>query len=73
MKILISMKTPDAAEHACRQAATTFDENDNEIFNEELFEQYMISCRRWLRYGEYMDVEVDLEAGNARIIPQKDS
>jgi len=57
MKVKLTFKMPDAVEQALEDIA----EDDREEVRQ--------ACGKWVRYGEYITVEVDTEAGTCTVIP----
>jgi hypothetical protein len=57
MKVKLTFKMPDAVEQALEDIA----EDDREEVRQ--------ACEKWVRYGEYITVEVDTEAGTCTVIP----
>jgi hypothetical protein len=74
VKIRITFKDPDGTFEGVRQASydglpegLTDEERDDAAhlrgieINEDL--------KKWVRYGEYVDIDFDLEAGTATVVP----
>lgn len=57
MKIRLSFKTPDVVECALEDLRG----DQYEIANEAI--------RRYVRFGEYITVEIDIDSGEASVIP----
>ena len=73
MKFKIMMKDPDAPYDAVRDAAAEsmpegLSESEREILIESRAEELGSFLRRWMRYGEYLSVEFDTEAGTAVVL-----
>lgn len=61
MKIQITMKDPDGVEDAISGSVVEYDEvRERDRVRNQL--------KRWFRFGEYATIEVDLEAGTARVL-----
>lgn len=63
------MKTLDALDYACKDAATEWDETDEPVINQEKAEELYEFCSKWFRYGEQVTLEVDTEAGTISVLP----
>jgi len=59
MKLNITFKNPDSVTDSIREAA-----NGNEDLIEELED---IACK-WIKYGEYLTVEIDTETKSIRVL-----
>jgi len=58
MKVRLTFKTPDVVDDAIEQDGL-------EDYEVEIHK----ACDKWVRYGEYLTVEVDTEAGTATVLP----
>lgn len=77
MKFRVAMKDPDGVGDAIMEAAQrsvagmklTDDEREQleEIRREKIGEQ----LRKWFECGEYLEIDIDLEAGTATVVEQK--
>ena len=74
MKFKITLKDPDGAYNSIREAARTeaalvegLSPADREALMEGIVDEAETVLRRWLRYGEYLTVEVDTQAQTARV------
>ncbi len=71
MKVQITFKTPDAAELAAEDTAHHVFNEDTELHQENyelLKDDILTKLGKWIRSGEYVTVEFDLENGNARVV-----
>lgn len=78
MKFRITMKDPDGVYDCVKDAAkewankiTEVDEDEREALVESKHEKLQELCREWFEYGEYLTVEVDIEAGTCTVVPRK--
>ncbi len=77
MKFTVSMKDPDTLHDAIDEAvksdlATTgLDADEQELLAESRREKISELCGKWFRYGEYLDVEIDTEAGTCIVKEDK--
>lgn len=65
MKFIVTMKTPDALNDAILDALERI---DNEEVREETREGMEHLASRYIKYGEYMRVEFDTQAGTATLL-----
>jgi len=67
MKLKITFKTPDAVDHALREELGAFAEID--------CEEDLIECTarlgKWVRYGESVTIEFDLDTMTANVLEEK--
>lgn len=74
-KLRITMKDPDAGyddvEEYVREslALSGLSESEREAVEEIRKEEVRDKLSKWLKYGEYLEVEFDLDAGTATVIP----
>ena len=67
MKLTAKFKNPDAFEYAIEKALDNMEfdeENDRETVKERLSKQ----VNKWIEYGEYVTIELDLETGEKRCL-----
>lgn len=74
MKIKITMKDPDGAQDSIDRAikeSVADIEGLNDREREALIEvrSESLDLSRWLRYGEYVTIEIDTDAGTAIVVP----
>lgn len=76
MKFTITMKDPDGVQESVGQevrkqmmAITDLDADVREEMREALGDKLYLAASRWLRYGEYVDLEIDTDAGTCVMIP----
>lgn len=75
MKFRVTFKCPDALDRAITEAAIRAvddspgitDQNDREAMIDTLVASAKKKCERWFRYSEYVDVDVDIDAGTATV------
>jgi hypothetical protein len=78
MIIHLTMKTPNALDYACQEAAEAEAErlhgSDNATA-EDAIEDIRMNlhdyCAKWFEYGEYVRLEIDTEQGTCVVIPRK--
>lgn len=76
MKFTVSMKTPDTLTDAIRDAVEKeveqieVDEDEFESIVEDRCLKVRNICRKWFRYGEYLEVEIDTEAKTCVVVNQ---
>ena len=77
MKFRVRMKDPDTLGDACTEAAQAALKSVQGIDNDEresLVEGRAASlsefAAKWFKYGEYVTVELDTEAGTAIVVPR---
>lgn len=75
MKIKVTMKDPDTLDDAIDDAVRTdiaridgLDKNDREALFEGRREKIGELAAKWFKYGEYLSVEIDTEAGTATVL-----
>ena len=69
MKIRINFTDPDGVSYALDEAAEESQLNEGEGTKEEHKEALKGMLKKWVRYGEYCEVEFDTETGTATVIP----
>jgi hypothetical protein len=69
MKVSVTFKTPDAVADALDRELNIKGLNDYEA--EELLEQYQEKFEKWVKYGEYVTIDFDLDAGTASVQESK--
>ncbi len=75
MKFTVTMKDPDALYEGAQEAAEAYAKSieglsaeEREAIREIRFEKLRDFADEFMRYGEYIDVEFDLEAKTATVI-----
>lgn len=69
MKLSIGFKTPDAIEYALDEYRDYSGESDDGVgLTEEQKEEAKEKLERWIRYGESVTVEFDLDKMTAKIV-----
>ena len=77
MKIRVTMKDPDGVSDAITEAAQQsvagmkLDDDEREELEESRREKIGKQLSKWFEYGEYLEVDIDLEAGTATVVEQK--
>lgn len=74
MKISITFKNPDAVYEAVRDAVRKnlpdgLSGTEKELIEESRIEDADKTLETWIKYSEYVTVEFDLEANQARVVP----
>ena len=64
MKLRITMKDADALYIAAEEALN----EQGEPYSADEQEEARQAARKWMRWGEYLDVEIDTEAGTATLL-----
>lgn len=77
MKFTVSMKDPDTLHEAIADAVNTelagswLDYDEQGLLADSRKEKINKLCSKWFRYGEYLDVEIDTEAGTCTVKESK--
>jgi hypothetical protein len=78
MKFRVMMKDPDTLYDAIDEAVTRevakldqLDDDEKEVVKENRAEKIRELAGRWFEYGEYLNVEIDTEAGTCVVVPMK--
>lgn len=77
MKIKIMLKDPDgvyealqeAAEESLGDAAIGLSARTIEQLVEKRQEELDTACEKWIEYSEYVQIEIDTDAGTAIVLP----
>lgn len=78
MKFKVTMKDPDCLHDAIREAVEAevgklmglFASERKTLIDERIERVYEGCSKKWFRYGEYLDVEIDTDAGTATVVPE---
>lgn len=83
MKLTITLKDPDGVYEAIDDAAktslegttaaTALDKDEIEGLVEKRAAKLGEQCKKWIQYGEYVTIEIDTDAGTARVCEVKGS
>ena len=65
MIVKIEMKTPDALDYAIKEAIGFEFSSDDDQY-QELYEKL---SKKFFKYGEYCEIEVDTETMKAEVVP----
>lgn len=65
MKIRITLKDPDGVGDSINDAVRNAGYGDPE----ELREEVISKCSKWIRYSEYITIEIDTETREAIVVP----
>lgn len=65
MILRLTFKTPDVLGDAIEEALQNLPDYEFEHRRRQI-EQ---SARQWIRYGEYVTIEIDIEQRTARVVP----
>jgi hypothetical protein len=78
MKFQITMKDPDGPYECIQDAATDsltqisgLSEEERETLKDQRVGQLRTFADKWMKYGEYITVEFDTEAGTAVVVPER--
>lgn len=75
MKIKVTMKDPDALGDALKEAvaaeveALGLPEDERDALIDLRTEKVADIANRWFEYGEYLQVEIDTDAGTCVVLP----
>lgn len=74
MKFRVQMKDPDGAYESISSAVEESmwdvqDEDERGALKEVRRGKLTKAASKWLRYGEYLSVEIDTEAGTCTVLP----
>lgn len=67
MIITLTFKTPGVIEQALDQLPIEEEDEDNPYFREEAEEGLQEKLGKWLKWGELVTIEFDLDAGTATV------
>lgn len=77
MKFKITLKDPDGFSDGISEAAekslgdtSGLSDSERESVAEDRIESIGEALRKWVEYGEYIEIEFDTEAGTATVVPQ---
>lgn len=73
MKIKITFKDPDALIDCINESLEDLkiegvSDEELEGIKEQRLEEYKELCGKWFKWGEYLTVEVDTEAGTIKVL-----
>lgn len=76
MKFTITFKDPDGVSIAIKETVEESlvdweDEDEKESLREIREEKLYKDVRKWVEYGEYLNVEIDTDAGTCVVLPVK--
>jgi hypothetical protein len=73
MKIRMGFKTPDAMDDAIKEAVDAEMEklkpDQQDVDADDLAYEAKLTCSRWVKWGEYITVEVDTDKGTCEVVP----
>ena len=75
MKFKVYMKDTDVLHEGIEEAldeelkASGLPDDEQEALRELRYEKASDVASKWFRYGEYLTVEIDTEAGTIRVVP----
>lgn len=75
MRITIHLKDPDGVEDslasAAKESVRGLDVSPGERTDliESRTEENRDAVKKWVKYGEYVSIEIDTEAGTAKVLP----
>lgn len=71
MKLKITLKDPNGVYESIKHAAEVITVDDAGLDNPELAETMQEKleeqCKPWIKYGEYVTIEIDTDAGTATV------
>lgn len=68
MKVHVTFKTPDALDMALDEACLNDYGNDQSV--EDIKDEARQICEKWIKYGEYVTLEIDTTQGTATVLEQ---
>lgn len=75
MKVRVTMKTPDAYDEAVDEAVewevSSLEKASSDDIEDEIRERTKKVLDKFFRWQEYIDVEIDTETGEAKVVPVK--
>ena len=78
MKFIVTFKDPDGPSDSIDEAARKsiaaiegLSEPEREALEEKRIEALREATAKWFKWGEYVDIEIDTEAGTATVLPAK--
>jgi hypothetical protein len=79
-KFRVTMKDPDTLHDACKDAAAEqlesvkgIDGDERESLVDQRAQKLRDFCGQWFRYGEYLTVEIDTDAGTCVVVPASEA
>ena len=76
MKLKLTLKYPDGVFEMIREAAESqveeiagLDDDEKEELIESRHDKISEQLLKWIKYGEYVRIEFDTEAGTATVLP----
>ena len=76
MKLRVTMKDPDGVWESSNAVAEglvagmELDDDAREHMEEYFREKTRQELTKWFRYGEYVEIDIDLDAGTATVVKQ---
>lgn len=73
MKFLVTMKDPDTLADSIAEAvkeqllSSGLPQHEQDLIADDRQEKVYDQCTKWFRYGEYLAVEIDTEAGTCTV------
>lgn len=78
MKFKITLKDPDGVDYSFRNATEKLveeldliDPDEVEMLIESRLDKLHEACSKWVKYNEYVTIEIDTETGEACVCPVK--
>lgn len=75
MKVLMNLKDPDGVYESIRSSAEDsvnaiegLDESERECLVDTRIEKIESALNKWIKYGEYVAIEFDLEKNEAKVV-----
>lgn len=73
MKIQILFKTPDAVDRAISESISLHTEyhrkETRHYYDSELYAKAKKALEKWIKYGENVTIEIDIDTGTATVLP----
>lgn len=78
MKFQVQFKDPDVVREAAEDAAKEsfpegLSDEEKEMLVEKRTEKLTDFTGKWIKYGEYVTIEFDTDAGTAVVVPQNNN
>ena len=79
MKLIITMKSPDVLDDTLEAERdeiiggldSELDDDEKEMICEGRLDEAREAAKKWMRYGEYIDIEIDTKEGTAKVLEAK--
>lgn len=76
VKIRLTLKDPDGVEDSMRDAVNAsmpegLSDAENEAVHDIRLGEFQRACRRWVKFGEYVTIEIDTDTDTAVVVEQE--